>query len=90
MVVKEPYEDHGLGIEIEKIKHSLGIEKPNSKLDDVEIQAIVKQFGERGPDNMHDENGETVFGPESISYMLCISLYYFPKYYEKFHLSQPQ
>ncbi len=91
MLVEEGlYEDDSLETELEEVKRSLGINKPNSEMNDDEIKATIRGFGERGPDNTHGKNGQTIFGPKSVSDISCVTLYYFPKYYEKLEMSQPQ
>lgn len=89
-MVEDPDEDSTIEIEIDKVKTSLGIDKPNANMTDDEIKIVVRKFGERGSDFKHNENGEDVYGPQTTSLMLLATLYCFPKYYEKSELSQPQ
>ena len=51
------YEDDSLEAELEEVKRSLGINKPNSEMNDDEIKATIRAFGERGSDNTHGKNG---------------------------------
>jgi len=88
MVEKDPYGDNTVEIELEKIKLSLGINKPNSDLSHEEFKLVIQKFGEREPDVVPDENGVIQFGPKAIDAMLVVTLYYFPRFYDG--LTQPQ
>jgi hypothetical protein len=78
------------GIEVEKVKQSLGIDKPNCDMTDIEIRQVVRQFGLSQADTTFDEKGEAVFGYAGYTAMLTVTLYYFPQYYEKKGLIQFQ
>ena len=88
MIEKDPYGDNSVEIELERIKQSLGINKPNSDLSDEEFKLVIRKFGEREPDVGPDENGVMQFGPKAIDAMLCVTLYYFPRFFDG--LTQPQ
>ena len=75
--------------EIEKLKKSLGINKPNSEMTDDEIRIIARTFGEREDDTFRCSHGRTVLlGPKGYQAMLAIVLYHFPRFYQKWKLSQ--
>lgn len=68
MILEKDFNDEGqnLEAEIEKIKVSLGISTPTSKLEGEELQSVIQKFGEKAPDTTYDENGAPVLGPEGM------------------------
>jgi len=77
-----------LGNEIEEAKRLLGIAHSNSDMTDDEIKAVARAVGELASDTTYDEDFKPKFGNEGISLMICVTLYYFPKYFEKYGLAQ--
>ncbi len=75
--------------EIERVKVSLGINKPNSDMTDEEIGLLARTLAERATDTRYDDTGKPIFGDDGIDIMLTVALYYFPKFYASYDLSQP-
>jgi hypothetical protein len=84
---------------VDKAKMSFGIEKPNSQMSDHEIRRVIRWVGDNAPDtvwvNRFGEESilqgiglQTVLGKEGIGMMLTITLLVFPRFYERFELSQ--
>ena len=77
-----------IGSVVEEAKHRLLISKPNSELTDDEIKSVCRKVGQMAPDTDWDEKGEPIFGHEGIYWMIEITIFLFPKFYEKMGLSQ--
>ena len=81
--------DYSIRIEVQLVKHDLGIgDKDNSEMTDEEIRLVAQVFGIREPDTQWGEDGKPIFGKKGIDAMLTITLYVFPRYFEKHNLSQ--
>jgi len=72
---------------VELAKQSCGIDKPNSVMSDDDIRTVCKWIAEQAPDTMHVD-GKPTFGKIGINAMLFIALTEFPRFYEKYELSQ--
>ena len=75
--------------EVEYAKFLLGIDKPNSELSDDEIKRVCRQVGSLASDTIIEDDGATTYNQQGIQWMIWVCLYCFPKYYEKFQLSEP-
>ncbi len=73
---------------VEIVKCELGIKVHNSLLGESDIREICKWLAYRAPDTIHEEDGSSTLGPKGIGILLFISLIAFPKFYEKYELSQ--
>jgi hypothetical protein len=81
--------DYSIRLEVQLIKHDFGIgDKDNSELTDDEIRKVVQIFGIRELDTQWGEDGKPIFGPKGVAATLCVVLYVFPWFYEKYSLSQ--
>jgi hypothetical protein len=74
--------------EIERVKKSLNIDKPNADLTDDEIRSVAKVFGLREGDTTYDQDGKPIWGNKGLNAMLTITLYFFPKFFKDNDLSQ--
>ncbi len=85
----EHSKDYSIRIEVQLIKHDLGIGyKDNSELTDDEVRLVAKTFAIREPDTQWGEDGKPVLGPRGVAVLLCVALYCFPRFFEKFELGQ--
>jgi len=73
-------------VDIAKVE--LGINKNNALMSEEDIREVCKWIAVRAPDTKEDENGVPTLGRQGIDTLLFISLNAFPKFYEKYGLSQ--
>ena len=69
-------------------KEKLDITNHNGLLDEEDIREICKWVATLAPDAI-EVNGELTFGKTGIGMLLFVSLSEFPRFYEKYELSQP-
>ena len=74
---------------VQLAKEDLNIATNISVLDEDDIRNICKWVGIRAPDTTQDEDNVYVLGKLGIEIMLFIALSMFPRFYEKYELSQP-
>jgi len=74
---------------VEGMKLILDIYHPNDEMTDDEIRAVAREIGKLSEDTIFDENGKPIFGNKAIDWMLITVLYVFPRFWEKYELSQP-
>lgn len=72
---------------IEEVKFRLGIERPNSELDNEEIGLIMRFLASGAQDTVWADEGP-IFRRIGIGMMLSLTLYVFPGHYIKYELSQ--
>ena len=77
-----------LGSMVEEAKRRLLISKSSSELTDDEIKSVCRMIGQMAPDIDWNEKGEPIFGHEGIYWMIEVTIFHFPKYYEKMGLAQ--
>ncbi|MFZ2036444.1 MAG: hypothetical protein WBL37_09035 [Dehalococcoidales bacterium] len=79
------FEAHSL---VETMKLVLDIDHSNGEMTDEEIKAVCREIGSLADDTTYDRNRKPIFGHQGIEWMIAITLYVFPKYWERMGLAE--
>jgi hypothetical protein len=72
---------------LEEVKKSLGINHSNDEMTDEEIRKVIFAMMEECGIKV-SENGEPKMDYCEVNAFLTIGLFFFPRFFEKYHLSQ--
>jgi hypothetical protein len=72
---------------LEEVKRSLGINHSNDEMTDEEIRKVIFAIMEDCGIKV-SENGEPNMGYSEVNGFLTVGLFFFPKFFEKYKLSQ--
>jgi hypothetical protein len=73
---------------IEDVKKDLGIKKPNDEMTDAEIRQVIRKIADESDSTTHEKGKEPDYGTFGIDLMLTLALHFWPKFYQKYELSQ--